>query len=70
MPVFTVTVISLVGLGLFAALSAALYSSLPRFLLESAERHGRFHGLSRDERVADGSPAEVLVPEALGGQTA
>ena len=44
MQVLTLTVFSLVGLGLFAALSAALYSSLPRSFLESAERHGRFHG--------------------------
>ena len=40
MPVLTLTVFSLVGLGVFAALSAALYSSLPRSFLESAERGG------------------------------
>lgn len=56
MPVLTLVVFSVVGLGVFAALSAALYSSLPRSLLESAERHGRFHGLSRDEAVAGGTP--------------
>ena len=69
MPVLTLTVFSLVGLGVFAALSAALYSSLPRSFLESAERHGRFHGLSRDESVVGGTPSEVL-PEGALGQTA
>lgn len=69
MPVLTLTVFSLVGLGLFAALSAALYSSLPRSFLESAERHGRFHGLSRDLPVVGGKPSEVL-PEGALGQTA
>ena len=70
MPVLTLTVFSLVGLGLFAALSAALYASLPRSFLESAERHGRFHGLSRDETVVGGTPAEVMPEASLSGQTA
>jgi hypothetical protein len=69
MPVLTLTVFSLVGLGVFTALSAALYSSLPRSFLESAERHGRFHGLNRDEPVVGGKPSETLPEEALG-QTA
>ena len=72
MPVLTLTVLSLVGVGLFAALSAALYSSLPRSLLESAERHGRFHGLKDASNAIEvsGTPNEVLPQEALGGQTA
>jgi len=70
MPVLTLTVFSLVGLGVFAALSAALYSSLPRSFLESAERHGRFHGLNRDEPVVGGTPAEVMPEASLSGQTA
>jgi hypothetical protein len=72
MPVLTLTVVSLVGVGLFAALSAALYSSLPRSLLESAERHGRFHGLQdRDGPLeVSGTPTEALPEEVLGGQTA
>ena len=69
MPVLTLTVFSLVGLGVFAALSAALYSSLPRSFLESAE-HGRFHGLNRDESVVGGKPAEVMPEASLSGQTA
>jgi hypothetical protein len=70
MPVLTLTVFSLVGLGVVAALSAALYSSLPRSFLESAERHGRFHGLNRDEPVVGGKPAEVMPEAGLSGQTA
>jgi len=70
MPVLTLTVFSLVGLGVFAALSAALYSSLPRSFLESAERHGRFGGLNRDEPVVGGTPAEVMSESGLSGQTA
>jgi len=70
MPVLTLTVLSLVGLGLFAALSAALYASLPRSFLESAERHGRFQGLSQDEPVVGGKPAEVIPEGRLTEQTA
>ena len=70
MPVLTVVVFSVAGLGLFAALSAALYSSLPRSFLESAERHGRFQGLNRDEPVVGGKPADVMPEGNLSGQTA
>jgi hypothetical protein len=59
-----------VGMGLIAALSAALYASLPRSFLESAGRHGRFHGLQPAERVLDGTPAGSLPSGALSGQVA
>jgi hypothetical protein len=44
MQVISVMVFTFVGMGLVAALGAALYASLPRSFLDSAERHGRFHG--------------------------
>jgi hypothetical protein len=72
MPVLTWTLLSLLGAGLFAALSAALYSALPRNLLESAEQHGRFRGLEdQDELVkVSGTPSEASPRGALSGQTA
>ena len=70
MPVLTLTVLCVVGAGLFTALSAALYSALPRSLLETAERHGRFQGLGGNELVATGTPTEALPESALSGQTA
>jgi hypothetical protein len=72
MPVLTLIVLALLGMGLFIALCAALYSALPRSLLDSAERHGRFHGLASEEvsvRV-NGTPTEALPRGALSGQTA
>jgi hypothetical protein len=44
MQVISVMVFTFVGMGLVAALGAALYASLPRSFLDIAERHGRFHG--------------------------
>jgi hypothetical protein len=70
MPVLTLTLLCLVGAGLFIALSAALYSALPRSLLETAERHGRFHGLRENEWVTNGTPTEALPEAVLGGQAA
>ena len=71
MPLLTLIVVSLLGLGLFIALSAALYSALPRSLLDSAERHGRYHGLANEEvsvRVS-GTPADTFRGGELSGQT-
>lgn len=72
MPVLTLIVLALLGMSLFIALSAALYSALPRSLLDSAERHGRFHGLAHEDvsvRVS-GTPTEALPRGELSGQTA
>jgi hypothetical protein len=71
MPVLTLTVLCLLGAGLFIALSAALYASLPRLLLESAERHGRFLGLAgRDTPVRVSGTPEALPEGALSTQSA
>jgi hypothetical protein len=53
-------VLCLIGMGVVAALAAAVYSSLPRYFLECAELHGRFRGLRRDEVVVNGTPRETL----------
>lgn len=60
MQVMVLLMLSLVGMGVVAALSAALYASLPRHFLECAELHGRFRGLRRDEVVSTGTPQEAL----------
>jgi hypothetical protein len=39
------------------ALSVSLYAALPKAVLEYAERHGRFQGLSARERAANGTRA-------------
>jgi hypothetical protein len=71
MPVMTLLVLSLVGMGLAAALSAAVYASLPRSFMESAERHGRFHGLRAKTRASSGTPVDAIHAGAtLGAQAA
>jgi hypothetical protein len=71
MPVTILSVLSLVGMGLVAALSAAVYASLPRSFLESAEQHGRFHGLQAQTPVSTGTPVDAIPADAaLGAQTA
>jgi hypothetical protein len=71
MPVLTVILLSLLGAGLFIALSAALYASLPRLLLDSAEKHGRFLGLEgRDAPARTSGTPEALPESALSGQSA
>ena len=71
MPVMTLLVFSLVGTGLVAAVSAAVYASLPRSFLQFAERHGRFHGLQARTRASSGTPVDAIpVDAALGAQTA
>jgi hypothetical protein len=73
MPVLTVTVLALLGAGLFIALSAALYASLPRPLMDAAEKHGRFLGLESPDAPAraraSGTP-EAMPESALSGQSA
>lgn len=58
MQVVALLMFSLVGMGVIAALSAALYAALPCYFLECAELHGRFHGL-RNEAVLNGTPTEA-----------
>ena len=61
MQVMTLLMLSLAGVGVVAALSAALYATLPRYFLECAELHGRFRGLREDKSaIANGTPAESL----------
>ena len=62
--------LSLVGVGVVAALSAALYAALPRYFLECAELHGRFRGLRQDEVTSTGTPTEALPEGVLAGQPA
>jgi hypothetical protein len=52
--------LSLIGMGVVAALAAAVYASLPRYFLDCAELHGRFRGLRREEVVSTGTPRETL----------
>ena len=71
MQVTYLLVLSLIGMGLVAALSAALYAALPRKALECAELHGRFRGLQeQDEKSPSGTPSEHISREPLSGQTA
>ena len=62
-------VFTLIGMALIAAVSVALYASLPRSLLESAEQHGRFGGLQRDAALPNGTPTSSMPDLALTGQT-
>jgi hypothetical protein len=62
--------LSLSGLGVVAALSAALYAALPHRILECAELHGRFHGLQQDQAIPSGTPTEALPHGALDGHPA
>lgn len=64
MSVTTLLVLSFVGMGLVAALSAAVYASLPRSFLDSAERHGRFHGLQAQTPASTGTPADAIPADA------
>jgi hypothetical protein len=71
MQVTYLLVLSLIGMGLVAALSAALYAALPRKVLECAELHGRFRGLQEhDEQSPSGTPSAEISRGTLSGQTA
>jgi len=73
MQVVALLMFSLVGMGVIAALSAALYAALPRYFLECAELHGRFHGLGAapaDEAISNGTPTETAPESMLSGLTA
>lgn len=67
MQVMALLMLSLVGVGVVAALAAALYAALPRYFLECAELHGRFHGLRQDKSaIANGTPTEALPGGPMG----
>jgi hypothetical protein len=72
MQVIALLMFSLVGMGVVAALSAALYAALPRYFLECAELHGRFRGLApgQDGAIASGTPTQALPEGALSAQAA
>jgi hypothetical protein len=70
MQVLALLVLSLIGMGVVAALAAAVYASLPRYFLDCAELHGRFSGLPRDEVVANGRPRDRLPEGAALGSAA
>jgi hypothetical protein len=59
------------GAAAVAGVSVSLYAALPKAVLDYAERHGRFQGLSTRERVADGTRAsEPPTGRALGAAQA
>jgi hypothetical protein len=70
MQVVALLMFSLAGIAVVAALSAALYAALPRYFLECAEQHGRFHGLRQNEAIANGTPTEAAPAGVLSGLTA
>lgn len=70
MQVVALLLFSLVGMGILAALSAALYAALPHYFLDCAELHGRFHGLSQNEAISNGTPTEPLPDGVPSGLTA
>jgi hypothetical protein len=46
-----------VGVAAVTGMAFALYSALPKAVLEYAERHGRFQGLAEQETLAGGTRA-------------
>jgi hypothetical protein len=70
MQVFGLMVFTLIGMGLVAAVSVALYAALPGSFLEFAELHGRFRGLQRDVPLPDATPMDAMPEGALTGQAA
>jgi hypothetical protein len=70
MQVFELMVFTVIGMGLIAGVSVALYASLPRSFLDCAELHGRFRGLQQDERLPSGTPTDSMPEGELTGQTA
>ena len=70
MQVMVLMMFTLVGMGLLAAVSMALYAGLPRTFLECAELHGRFRGLLRDEPFPNGTPTSSIPEGFLSGQAA
>ena len=62
-------VLCLVGIAVVAALSAAVYRTLPQTMFESANRHGRYSGLGvqepRDKPVGN-TPVGDIGPLPVG----
>jgi hypothetical protein len=50
-------IFGLAGLATFVGLSVSFVAALPREVLESAERHGRFQGLQGRESLTEGTQA-------------
>jgi hypothetical protein len=50
-------IFGLAGLATFVGLSVSFVAALPREVLESAERHGRFQGLQSRESLTQGTQA-------------
>jgi hypothetical protein len=53
----SMVIFGLAGLATFVGLSVSFVAALPREVLESAERHGRFQGLQGHESLTQGTPA-------------
>jgi hypothetical protein len=53
-------IFTFIGMALIAAVSVAIYAALPRSFLESAELHGRFCGLQREEPLPNGTPMSSM----------
>jgi hypothetical protein len=51
------TIFVLAGVSALTGLSVSIYASLPKTILESAERHGRFQGLRGHETLIAGTRA-------------
>ncbi len=64
MQVIGLIALTFVGMGLVAALAAALYPALPHSFLECAELHGRFQGLRSDESPTGSLPAGLSAQAA------
>lgn len=54
--------IALIGTTLFIGLSAAIYSALPRPLLDYASRHGRYVGLGKPDRPDNFTAGNAPIP--------
>jgi len=65
MQVMALLLFSLVGMVVVVALSLTLYAALPRYFLECAQLHGRFHALQADEAAPNGTPDELLPEGSL-----
>jgi hypothetical protein len=72
MQMMSLMIFTVIGMALFAALSLTLYQALPRSVLESGARHGRFADFGTNGRADQRPAGNVLVTdyEALQRQSA
>jgi hypothetical protein len=71
MQTFEIVVFSILGIAVYAGLSAALYASLPPAMLNFASRHSRYAGLGTPDRLDDSTAGNARVRLAsLQGQAA